>query len=233
MKFRNVAALILFSCCVAGLMAQEPRTCKLEFQPVFGEAILHLPGVNYSLFGTDSIQVEKLRFYASGIKLLEDDRVVWSEENSFHLLDASENKSLSLLLKINSPVKFNHVTFSLGIDSLTNVSGALGDDLDPTRGMYWTWQSGYINFKLEGKSNLCKTRNSEFHFHLGGYVSPDATIQTISLPVQQSENIKVLMNLKNFFSSVDLSQENEIMTPGQNAMRLSKLLPKLFSVPQQ
>ena len=70
----------------------------------------------------------------------------------------------SLALQIPSNIPFSKLKFQLGIDSLTNVSGAMGGDLDPTKGMYWTWQSGYINMKIEGKSNSCKTRKNQFQF---------------------------------------------------------------------
>ena len=113
----------------------------------------------------DSIQLKSLKFYISNIELVNGDKVVWQQKNSFHLIDASKNESLQIPLKHQSNLNFTKIKFNLGIDSMVNVSGALGGDLDPTKGMYWTWQSGYINFKLEGKSKKCKTRNNEFHFH--------------------------------------------------------------------
>ena len=59
------------------------------------------------------------------------------------------------------------IYFQIGIDSLTNVSGDLDGDLDPALGMYWAWNSGYINMKLEGKSSSCKSVKKEFQFHIG------------------------------------------------------------------
>jgi len=49
------------------------------------------------------------------------------------------------------------------VDSLANVSGAMSNDLDATKGMYWSWQSGFINLKIEGKSASCKTRKINFN----------------------------------------------------------------------
>ena len=82
--------------------------------------------------------------------------------------------------------RHDKIKFNLGIDSLTNVSGVMGGDLDPTKGMYWTWQSGYINFKMEGSSAVCPTRNHEFQFHIGGYQDPFYAMQTLELEVKNS-----------------------------------------------
>ena len=81
-------------------------------------------------------------------------------------------KEVALCLEIPEDTEFDAIQFNLGIDSLTNVSGALGGDLDPTKGMYWTWQNGYVNFKLQGTSDLCNNPKNEFEFHLGGYLKP-------------------------------------------------------------
>ena len=47
-------------------------------------------------------------------------------------------------------------------------------DLDPVHGMYWTWQSGYIQFKLEG---LLRDSAGErkLELHLGGFEGENKT----------------------------------------------------------
>ena len=57
----------------------------------------------------------------------------------------------------------------------------MGGDLDPTKGMYWAWQSGYINFKMEGSCSQCLATKNNFEFHLGGYQQPFYAMQTIEL----------------------------------------------------
>jgi hypothetical protein len=95
---------------------------------------------------SDQTRITSLRFYIGNIKLMKDTQIVF-EHPSYQLMDAKFTETL----KITVPkVSFNKIAFSIGIDSLTNNQGALTDDLDPQNGMYWTWQSGYINFKLEG-----------------------------------------------------------------------------------
>jgi hypothetical protein len=106
----------------------------------------------------------------------------------------------------------------------------MGGDLDPTKGMYWTWQSGYINFKLEGNSNLCKTRHNEFQFHLGGYQQPFNCLQTVFVQVKSTANIKLNIDVEKFFQYIQLSQLNHIMSPSKEAVELSEKLTETFSV---
>ncbi|MDN3675869.1 hypothetical protein QWY90_00740 [Flavobacterium paronense] len=79
-------------------------------------------------------------------------------------------------------------------------------DLDPTKGMYWAWQSGYINIKIEGKSTSCKTRNNEFQFHIGGYREPNYMMRKVEFNCNSNDNITIAIDLKDFFSNINLAQ---------------------------
>ena len=193
--------------------------------PVFGNSNLQLDHW-YKLKSGDSVKIETLSFYISGIELLNNGTSVWKEKNSFHLIEASQSNAI----KIPSGIKYDHIKFNLGIDSITNVSGAMGGDLDPTKGMYWTWQSGYINLKLEGKSNLCATKKNEFQFHLGGYQNPFNSLQTIELSVKENQRIKIVLDMEKVFVQLNLSKQNHVMMPCKEAMISAKNIAKLFSV---
>lgn len=221
---------IVFMCLVDVVFSQSKKTTVIIFNPVYGNSKLDLNGTYYKLTNDDSLQIETLKFYISNIEFLNNGKVVWKEENSYHLIDASNDKTLRIPFN-NIPVStYNKISFDLGIDSLTNVSGALGGDLDPTKGMYWTWQNGYINFKQEGKSNLCRTRNNEFQFHLGGYQSPFSTLQTVSLEVKETDRINIELDLKKFIAVSYLSKQNQIMSPCSDAVYLSKRAANAFSI---
>ena len=202
----------------------------LDFQPTYGKSSLVLNDKNYFLDKGDSVLFNTLKFYISGIELLNDGLTVWKEENSFHLMDASNENSFSVLLKRPLNITFNKIKFNLGIDSITNSSGAMGGDLDPTKGMYWTWQNGYINFKLEGKSNQCKTRNNEFEFHIGGYQYPNNALQTIILLTPPTEKTKIYLDIESLLKKIDLTNVNHIMSPCNEAVLISKNVADNFSV---
>ena len=212
------------------LLAQNFRILSLNFKPMFGNSVLQLNDSVYKLNNNDSIQFETLKFYVSAIEFWNNSAPVWIEPNSFHLMDASDSNTLKLAFKVPSDMIYAEIKFKLGIDSLTNVSGAIGGDLDPTKGMYWTWQSGYVNFKLEGKSNLCRSRKHEFQFHLGGYTHPYNSLQTISLLTSNLQDVSIKFDLKTFLSDVDLENKPSVMSPNKDALILSNQLGKLFKI---
>ena len=181
----------------------------------------------------DSIQIERFKYYISAIELYNENERIYVEQNSFHLVDLEDSSTWNMVLEMEGKIDFSHIQFHLGLDSLTNVSGAMGGDLDPTKGMYWTWQSGYINFKLEGKSNLCPTRNNVFQFHLGGYVYPNATLQTVRLAVEKAkENTSILIqtDIGVFLNLINLAEQNEVMSLGQESKELSNQTSQIFRI---
>ncbi len=224
----SIILLVLF----AGIKLNAQKAdFLLKFKPMFQQQELKLNDTFYLLNnGKDTVQITKLKFYISAIELYNNNQLVYTEKNSFHLIDASDTNSYSINLKWLSNKAFNNIKFNLGIDSATNTKGALGGALDPTKGMYWTWHSGYINFKLEGTSNLCSTRNNAFEFHLGGFSYPNNSLQTIKLDVSNNKAIIINVDVAKFLAEVGLGKTNMIMTPSKAAVELSKRVANIFEI---
>jgi hypothetical protein len=200
------------------------------FNPIFNGNKLELNKQYFIPNSTDSIQIETLKFYISNIEFFNNEQLIFKEKNSFHLLDAADSTTFNLPVNFISKTWFNIIKFNIGIDSTTNYGGALGGDLDPTKGMYWTWQNGYINFKIEGKSNLSIAKNNEFVFHLGGYQNTFSTLQTIQLPVQNFSVLKINIEIDKWIYEIDLNKQNHIMSPSKEAVILANKLSTIFSV---
>ena len=147
-------------------------------------------------------------------------------------MDAADPSSLVLKLDAPAVETGQTLTFNLGIDSATNVAGALGGDLDPTRGMYWAWQSGYVNFKLEGTSPRCPTRKHVFQFHIGGFLAPHNALQTVTLPLPKgSENdLTVQFDVQQFLSNIDLTTQNSLMIPSDASVVLAHKAAQIFRI---
>lgn len=201
-----------------------PVIATYEYKPVL------LNDTVYVLKNNHRIKFETLKFYISAVTLVKNNSEVWKEENSFHLIDIEEADSNYLCLEIEDDLAFDAIYFNLGIDSITNVSGALGGDLDPTRGMYWTWQNGYVNFKLEGTSDLCNNPKNEFQFHLGGYVRPNLNVQKVKVMLSGTSQFSIAFNLAQFVNGLDLENLNHIMSPNQAAVELAQQAAKCFSI---
>lgn len=205
---------------------QNQQGVILEFQLVVNGEELVL-GSDYQIAG-HSATIDLLRFYISEISLHHQDELVWQEQESYHLIDVSNPSSLILLLPYSGESVFNQLNMQLGIDSATHELGAMSGDLDPTKGMYWSWQSGYINFKLEGRSPESSRRNKEFQYHLGGYQSPNHTAREIVLEVETTDKIVVKIDLGKFLESVNLADQSMVMSPGKRAAELSDVAVSMF-----
>lgn len=205
----------------------------LRFEAYFGEEKLEL-GRFYKITEKDSVAVEVLRFYLADLSLLGANKTLLEDSVKAHLIDWEVPGSCLIdLKKPFAASELKGLGFSLGIDSLTNVSGALGDDLDPTTGMYWTWQSGYINFKLEGVSNLSAARKNQFHLHLGGYAAPHNALRRVTLQTPKTEastkgHWVIRMDLKSFIIESDLRKNHSIMSPSATSSQLSENVSKKF-----
>lgn len=220
-----IYTLILFS--TYAFTAEMDKGITIVFAPAFQEVPLN---IGEGLEINDSLEIETLKCYISNFKLYDGSKVVFKEENSYHLLDASEPSSLQIELKTPSGLSYSHIEFSIGVDSFTNVSGALGGDLDPTNGMYWTWQSGYINFKLEGIATHCPARHNRFQFHVGGYQFPYATMQQVRLKVNASNEITIALAIDKLLAQIDLKEKYQIMSPNEEAVAIAKKLSELFFI---
>jgi hypothetical protein len=106
----------------------------------------------------------------------------------------------------------------------------LDGDLDPIKGMYWTWNSGYINSKFEGILTKTDATKIPFEYHLGGYLPPYPTLQTLTFNYEKSETTVVKLDLSQFISSLEIEKCNNVMIPGPKAFELSKLLTKCFKI---
>ena len=221
------AVIFLYLQCII-LSSQNKNEINVVFQPVFASIPLTLDSTY--LIENGQIEFSTLKFYISNLQFLKNEKIVFSESNSFHLFDASNIKSQNFTFTIPKGLLFTELNFNFGIDSLTNISGAMGGDLDPTKGMYWTWQSGYVNFKIEGTSSLCNNKRQEFQYHLGGYQFPFSALQKISLEVEANNTLFILVDVKKIMETFDLSSLDHIMSPSAEAVRLSYLISQCFSV---
>ncbi len=226
-KFRLFLICML---CTSSFSNAQINEISILLCPTYGSEKLILTDSTFSSNDSSHLKIEVLKFYISKIKLMNDGKIVFEESNSFHLVDAAKSSSLIIPLKNKQIVDFDELVFSLGIDSITNVSGAMGGDLDPTSGMFWTWQSGYINFKLEGKSNFCNTPKNEFQFHLGGYSQPNCAMQNLNFKVKSSKAIKLNLDIQKLLMQIDLASVNHIMSPRTEAVMLSRIVANAFLV---
>ncbi len=224
-KFYFICILFLTSICLFGQSDKDSLIVNINAKWNKNPFKLN---TSYISKNTDTLKVTQFKFYVSDFQVIYEDKSTLTDHKS-HLIDFEKPNSTIFPICKNYKKKIIGINFSIGVDSLASVSGALSGDLDPSNGMYWAWQSGYINMKIEGTSSSCQTRKNTFNFHIGGYLQPNYALRRIELPMNNLQNqINLTLDLEKFFSEIDLKEANSVMIPGTKAMELATLSTKMF-----
>lgn len=169
----------------------------------------------------NTIHVNKMEFYLSKFIVYKGEEVDSTYFNDSYLIDFDNAESLNRQFNI---AVVDSIQFSIGIDSVTSTSGAFGGELDPTNGMYWAWQSGYINVKME-----LEKEDIEFVYHLGGYRSPYTSIQSKLFVCNHESQLNLIIDVDQFLEDAK-SYKSKIMSPGKEAYLLSVLFAENIKV---
>jgi hypothetical protein len=110
------------------------------------------------------LEIEVCKFYVGNFVFYNNKTEVGREDGYFLM---EKGKREDLVFHFSSNRGFDAFEFDLGVDSITHESGIMTGDLDPIQNMYWTWQAGYINSKIEGK-----WMGLPIQLHLGGFQYP-------------------------------------------------------------
>ena len=180
----------------------------------------------------DSFQLEVFKCYLSNFRFYsQSNELIFSDTNAF--LIVLTDSVLTHTITIDCPENFTPKTiiYSIGLDSVSNTSGALSGALDPLNGMFWTWQSGYIHLKLEGTFFKTGRPKTALEFHLGGYRWPNATLIDKQVDIKY-ESIIVDIQLSDFLKHLNKGLSTKIMSPGPLAKQVFNTISNSF-VPMQ
>jgi hypothetical protein len=205
----------------------QKGTLVVNVHPVFNNKDLILSSETYVTANGDSVHIDVFKFYLSGICL--HGKNSFCEKESYHLINAEEQNTLSFTIKNVPNGNYASLSFCIGVDSLKNTQGVQTGDLDPIKGMYWAWNTGYVAAKLEGNSKTCKTLHNAFEFHIGGYLPPYSLLRRGNVPtnLKIDSNLTVLdlyADVAEWFRSpenIDLSKTNSIVIPNKNALMIA------------
>jgi hypothetical protein len=224
---------IIMLCFALGLRAGEKQNILLDIKPVFEGKAIAIGTATYQASTGDTVSIERFRFYVSQIILTLENGQRYAEPNSYHLIDAEDPNSFLVSLPNVPAGKIAAIRFNIGVDSLSSVSGALSGALDPVKGMYWAWNSGYINAKLEG---ACKTNNGKknhvFEFHIGGYLPPYPALRSVELALPHAKDGKIVLHAdaSAWLRGVDLHREQSVLIPGKEAAEMADKYSTMFTL---
>jgi len=171
----------------------------------------------YVLDNGNKISISMYKYYISNVSLTAEDGSSFNETESYHLINAEQSSSCLFNIAKVPFKKYTSISFTIGVDSTRNTSGAQSGALDPALGMFWTWNTGYIMAKLEGISQQSSAPGNSVAFHIGGFKGNFNALKQVTIPFTNkminvtSSSIPTLIlknNIKEWFinpTSLDLS----------------------------
>ncbi|MBY0348529.1 MAG: hypothetical protein K2W79_09730 [Hydrotalea flava] len=235
----SIALFFLVSCkknVAPEYNASATGQLSVEFDNVAGNQDLQLNTGNYTNASGEAFKVTLLKYFVSNFTLTKTDGSVYSipQDSCYFLIDESKPASTIPVLRVPEG-EYSKLTFMVGVDSLRNtldISKRIGilDPAGAAAGMYWSWNSGYIFFKMEGTSPASTQNGNIFQYHIGlfgGYTSTSPTlnnIKTITLDLTargtakikatKSANIHLLVDVMKVFNgspNVSIAQNSVVM----------------------
>jgi hypothetical protein len=220
---------------------------RIVFEPVFNMRPLVLRDRYYVGEADDTIYIDAFKFYISNITL--EGPGFKQEVSTAHLFDIEDTAASEIIVDGFPNREYKSLKFTIGVDSIVNTSGANEGDLDPVKGMYWTWNSGYIMAKLEGRSSSCPALHHAFEYHIGGYKAPYNTARKVAdLSAQFSwsfdntredierwnskehvATIRIWADVAAWLKGVDLTKTNSVVIPGKDAAMMADHYAKMFA----
>lgn len=235
------ASFLLF--CASLTHAQKDKVVKQTYQFTFinkvDDSLLEMGKMYQNQFG-ERFTVRRFAYYISHIKLTYTNGEKYSVNEKPHLI--SEADSLSKTISFTAPAgAISTVSFLLGIDSITNVSGVQTGDIDPAKGMFWVWNTGYIMAKLEGSSSQSKAPAHQYSYDVGGFKTGEDATRNIILPLPQNMKRKsptfvITADVNKWFSgknNIKIAEQPMCHQPGKLAMQIADNYADMFSLVAQ
>ncbi len=221
-----------------GLAIQE-APLSLSFSHKANNDVLQLGKPIVNPFG-EPYTISNFTYYISHFSLVTENNTRVDLPVSYHLI--GEKQASSKKIALMAPAgNYKAIRLMIGIDSSRNVSGVQTGALDPANGMFWTWNTGYIFAKLEGKSSVSPAPLQNVTYHIGGFATPDNAIRMVELPLPEvlrlraggQPSIALEANIDAWFNGkkpVRIAQEAFSMNPGPLAVKISENYATMFSV---
>ena len=215
----------------------------ISFENYVGAAPLTLgTTIQYQNLNGDSFCIETYKYYISNISFTDNLGNTWYENESYHLIDAEDTNSLTIYIDSMPLGTYTSINFMIGVDSARNVSGAQTGALDPANGMFWTWNSGYIMAKIEGRSPSSTQSFNFMIYHIAGFsgqyasqrwVAPSFGPYSAVVVANNVPTIHMKSDILEWFQTpyvIDVSSVSVLNTAGQQAMDFADNYSDMFTV---
>ena len=212
---------------------------SIGFSHYIDSLVLKLDSTIYKNSFGQTFTVGNFKYYLCDIRL----KNITGKEfvsKEYFLINEDLEKSKNIVLDKIPNGEYTSVSFTIGVDSSHNCSGAQSGALDPANAMFWAWNTGYIFMKLEGKSSFSTATGKVFEYHIGGYKAPSNAIRTVILKLEQhlliennkTSELKINVNAAEVLKSptdIDFSKLPTVVD-SKNATTIADNYMDMFSI---
>jgi hypothetical protein len=233
------AALLIICTCSSQVQhsVSKKGSITIRFINTIKASPLVLDSMEYQNAFGEAYRVTKLKYYISNVSINTAQKKI-AEPNSYHLIDAGDTTTLhfSFAAAVNN---YTSISFMVGVDSIKNVSGAQSGALDPANGMFWTWNSGYVMFKLEGSSPVSNIINHRIEYHIGGFAGSTKVLQLITIPLslhvgeKKNSEIIIAADIGKIWQGVNdlkIAVTPATMAPGVLSKKIADNYNRMFTI---
>ncbi|NBO71018.1 hypothetical protein EBV26_11120 [bacterium] len=223
------------SCADQSTSVQSIGRVDISIQHGMSDKTFNL-GEEYTLGNGEKIKASMLRYYISNVIFEKADgsRYVIPQDSSYFLVDEAIPSSKILKFTSIPAGTYTKLYLTIGVDSLRCTMGlekrtGVLDIGAAAQDMYWSWNSGYIHFKMEGTFTAPSGTIGDMRFHVGGfggYSSPTINaVRNISLDISSAPLIISGNSSKTLYLNADI----EKVFTGKKAFSVAENSAVMFS----
>ena len=236
MNKRFLYSFFCFTFCSLTQINAQEQQLHIQFKNVVGKQALVMFEQTYNNPFNEPFTVNKFRYYIADLTLKGTDKkiTVWKKPR---LIDEADSASKQFFTPIPK-FQITSIEFTIGVDSSHNVNGVQTEDLDPIKGMFWTWNTGYIYAKLEGQSDSSHAPSNYFSYHVGGYKTGENVLRKVVLTIpannkQLLSTIVIEADILKWFNAsndIKISSSSLCHQPGDLAIKLANNYQYMFQI---
>ena len=227
--FISLLGIVICNCSIgqkkAGIMTITFELVSKGETNILNKKLVNDFGENYT--------ISKLKYYISNVTIESGEKR--KTTGDIYLIDASKKNIISLIV---SSKNITGLSFLLGVDSALNCSGAQSGALDPLNDMFWTWNNGYVFFKIEGNCEASKADLHRIEHHIGGFKGTNKTMREIYFPIKNKNLLKnkvlvVQLDIDKYWNGKNklrMAEMPVIKTAGVQAKNAADNFDVMFSI---
>lgn len=197
---------------------QIPPTGQVvfRFENTAAGNVLEYGKIQYRNTIGNLFSVNALKYYVSDFELVAEDGRSYEHHNC-DLIDVFDPESLVVRADSVPNGRYAKMRFYVGIDSVRNFTDKQKGDLDPLYGMLWSWTSGYIFYKHEGRFVNTAGDTLNLIYHLGNNPARTAVeIPLTNFEVKANEQpLTLRFDVSELYGAFDMEEVGAAHSSGE------------------